>query len=378
MKDDDNDRLIADDGSTGIECEDTGDTHKAEPYNPAKVRVSTKPTILAAIRDRLMHNEIDLKPGFQREFVWNETAQSRLIESMMIKIPIPAFYMDATDEDRWLVVDGLQRLSTIKRFVIDKDLKLTKLEFLKEHEKKTFDELPHNFQRRINETEFTVFLIEKGTPGNVKFNIFKRINTGGEPLSPQEIRHALNQGKPADVLAEMAKYEEFKKATNKSIKEKRMADRECVLRFISFYRNYPESYVFKDFESFDYFLNQCMSEIKTLDDDVITDIREKFKKVMDVASEIFGKDAFRKRYDLKHGLNPINKALFETWSVNLARLNDNELDQIKSRAQQLKEIFMKKMNKAEFGNLFASGTGDPTRIKDRFKEIDDIIKEVIK
>ena len=89
-------------------------------------------------------------------------------------------------------------------------------------------------QRRIAETQVTVYLIQPGTPGEVKFNIFKRINTGGVPLSPQEIRHALNQGAAAEMLRELAKHPAFVRVAGGSLRDQRMTDRECVLRFLAF------------------------------------------------------------------------------------------------------------------------------------------------
>src|SRR5581483_2560482 len=110
--------------------------------------------------NRIRHNEIDLAPDFQRkEGLWKEDARSRLIESILIRIPLPAFYVDATDEEHWLVVDGLQRLSTLRDFVINKSLKLRGLDFLKFLDGKSYDELSRSYQRRIEETQITVYLI---------------------------------------------------------------------------------------------------------------------------------------------------------------------------------------------------------------------------
>ena len=113
-------------------------------------------------------------------------------------------------DDLWEVIDGLQRSTAMRRFLLDKTLKLKGKEFWKEHNGKDFDELPLSLRRRLEETQINVYLIKRGTPDNVRFNIFKRINTGGVPLSGQEIRHALNLGVATDLLKELSESGAFK------------------------------------------------------------------------------------------------------------------------------------------------------------------------
>ncbi|RZB31670.1 MAG: hypothetical protein SRB2_04639 [Desulfobacteraceae bacterium Eth-SRB2] len=127
-----------------------------------------------------------------------------------------------------------------------------------------FNKLPRNFRRRIKETQVTVYLIEKDTPPEVKFNIFKRINTGGLPLSSQEIRHALNQGAATRILKKLAGSDEFKKATDYGIRDHRMAAQECVLRFMAFTLKPYTSYKSSDFDGF---LNSAMVAINKKPDD---------------------------------------------------------------------------------------------------------------
>ncbi len=223
---------------TGIENEEEevdSQERIISPFDPTLIRVHSTQFTIDLLLTRIREGELELAPDFQRKGgIWSTAAQSRLVESLLIRIPLPAFYMDATNEEKWLVVDGLQRLTALKRFVLDKELKLRGLEFLDDLHGKSYDELPRNFQRRINESQVTVYLVERGTPEEVKFNIFKRINTAGLPLSPQEIRHALKQGQATRFLVELAGLQSFKIATDHSIRDDRMADRECALRFLAF------------------------------------------------------------------------------------------------------------------------------------------------
>jgi len=368
------------DDGTGIEKEEIeGDGKITEPFDPTLIRVNHKVMVIDLLVSRIKEKELDLMPDFQRKAgIWSDAVQSRLIESILIRIPLPAFYMDGTDENNWLVVDGLQRLTTIDRFVIKNELELTGLEFLNQIEGKTFKELPRNLQRRIKETQVTVYLIERGTPADVKFNIFKRINTGGLPLSPQEIRHALNQGDATKMLDRLSKSIEFKRATDNGIHDKRMADQECVLRFIAFTITPYYKYKTKDFKDFDTFLNYNMGVLNKMSNQKREDLEKQFLRSMVAAFGLFGKYAFRKLYKEGRDRNPINKALFEAWSVNLNQLTDEQLKILQQKKDTLKQKFIDLMNNdRDFEDAISQGTGDIKKVDYRFRRIEKLLQEVL-
>jgi len=369
-----NQRVYAE-GDTGVEQEETqSEEIITEPFDPTQIRVSPNNMTIDLLCARIREKELNLSPDFQRKGgIWKDGVQSRLIESILIRIPLPAFYIDGTDDDSWQVVDGLQRLTAINRFVIEKELELSELEFLKDLNDKTYDKLPRGFQRRIMETQVTVFKIEKGTPPKVKFNIFKRINTGGLPLSAQEIRHALNQGNSTELLKELAESKEFKLATDYGIRDTRMADRECVLRFLAFT---IESYAEYKVPDLDGFLNEVMAQINQMSNKEIQNLRHQFYRTMKAARDIFGNNAFRKYYGGTYRY-PINKALFETWSVNLNRFSDDQLRELVKRKDELKKAFSKLMGDSSFEGSISQGTGDISKLKTRFSEIEKLIQGVL-
>lgn len=348
------------------------------PFDPTKIRVERSNPTVDLLTTRMLHEEINLSPDFQRKAgIWTEEAQSRLIESILIRIPLPAFYVDATDDDLWLVVDGLQRLTTLKRFIVDKTLKLSGLEFLQDLEGFGFDDLPRSYQRRIEETEITIFAIQAGTPEEVKFNIFKRINTGGLPLSAQEIRNALNGDRVRQFLVELARSREFLSATRSSIRDKRMADRECITRYIAFCRIAPQKYTSNDFDAF---LNKTMRELndpEQVSDSELEDLRRKFLRAMRMSEELWGKWAFRKYYGSNYRLTPINKALFESWAVNLTKLSESDFGVLLKNQKNLESRYVKLIGTEDFSKSISQGTGSPSRVRTRFESIERLIRETI-
>lgn len=350
-------------------------------YDPEKINIATREPTIEQLLRRIDEEALDLAPDFQRQAnIWTLEAKSKLIESILIRIPLPAFYIDATneeaDEDKWVVVDGLQRLSALKQFVIDKSdnrLKLVGLEYLKDLNNKNYDELERRYQRRILETQVTVYLIEKGTPLEVKYNIFKRINTGGVPLSNQELRHALNPGQAIKLVAKLASFSEFKRVVNLSeSKKKRMDDREFVLGFLAFYlisyKEYQE-------ETRDSFLSKALSKINSLSNEDIIKIEGNFKKAMIAAFDIFNNNAFRKISNKNKRKFPLNKSLFEVWSVNLGRLNIENIQILKDRKRKLIDTFVRYVdNDADF---LVSISQVKNKIEHRFETVEKIIQEVL-
>lgn len=363
------------------ETEESDETSNEVPFDPSLIQIYPKPLLLDLMMRRIRQGALDLHPDFQRAAgVWTKTKQSRLIESLLIRIPIPSFYFDASVEDHWLVVDGLQRLSAIHDFISGR-LKLVNLEFLHDFEGLTYAQLPPTFQMRIDETELVCYLIMPGTPLRVKFDIFRRINTGGVPLSQQEIRHALNIGPCTDLIKAMAETEEFVLATGGRLSQLRMADRECALRYLVFSDLDPATYSKKDFNLF---LCDYMTEFNrkyrgvTMDSPEMRRMIDAFRATMTFAHDVFGDLAFRKVQSLNDSRRAINKALFEAWSVAFAKLDGEWRDRVLARKQRLVECFIDRLNTdALFLKSVSTGTGDVAMVHTRFRVVGELITEAI-
>ncbi len=347
-----------------------------QPFDPSKIRVSYKEYPIDLVLKRIGQNELKLNPDFQRSAdIWTLDAQSRLIESVLIRIPLPVFYIDGSEEDSWIVVDGLQRLNTFKKFALDNSLKLQNLEFLKDLHGQTFQTLPRSLQRRFLETTIGIYLIEKGTPERVKLSIFQRINTGGLPLSSQEIRHAVYQGNATRFLNRLAKSDDFTRIIGNKISKERMADKESLLRATAFLMEDYRKYDQKDLDGF---LNYTMSRLQKIDGRTYENLFARVIRSLRIADKISGSELFRKPSDLGEKAKKINRSLFDVWIVALDRVSDQQAsDLVKKRRQLLnsyKNIFKKNQ---EFVSAISSGTGDVKSVHARFSTIENLIKETL-
>ena len=360
----------------GVEVEKEDESLPIEhPFNPEKISIATKSPTIDLIVSRIRENEIDLEPDFQREQMWDNVRKSRLIESLLLRIPIPAFYVAADDEDRWKVVDGIQRMSSINGY-INNGFLLRKLEYLTDFEGKLYEDLPRAMQRRMRETELVVNVISPSTPVEVMFNIFYRINTGGVPLNPQEIRNALTPQHVRDYLKELAQSDEFLRATENSIRSNRMADRECILRFLAFHMDHWVNYSTSTTDLNTYLTN-AMKKIGTLKGEERDQFATDFKKAMDAGFRIFGRDTFRRRgYD--NARTPVNKALLEIWGVALANCSPEQIEILVSKRDALKEESARLMNDdRDFVNAISYSTGNQKRVAKRFTTVEQLVRSML-
>lgn len=350
-----------------------------EPFDPKDVDIISQPMVVANIIERLKEGSIVLEPDFQRSpDLWDDCRQSRLIESLIIRIPLPSFYFDYDDEnDNYIVVDGLQRLWAIRRFTaLDKNdddrLHLTGLEYLKEYDGKTYEELPTTFQRRIREQTITTYVIRPGTPEFVRNSIFTRINTGGLQLTPAEIKNSVYRGQAASLLRELAHSDAFVKATNGKIKSARMLDCEFVNRFLAFYLLGIEKYN----DNLEEYLNKVLLTLKKAPSQELDRCREVFYRVMNTVYAVFGKNAFKKIHvDGKYGR--INKPLFECVTVCLAGLSEQESERLTLNKHAFINRYELLLRNAEFVDVITNGTAKKSSIMKRNTEMKRIILETI-
>lgn len=360
---------------------DNGDIET--PFSTKDVKITTTPITVSSIVNRLSHDEIDLQPDFQRKGgLWDKKKMSRLIESILLKMPLPIFYFDVSDPDRWLVVDGLQRLSTIKRFIVEKDnkrqLKLDHMEFLTHLNGKTYDDLDRPFQRIIEETQLVTYQIEPQTPKEVRYSIFNRINTGGLSLNAQEIRQALNQkGCAVKFLKEVTEKNIFRKVVK--VANDRMLDRELALRFIAF----KLSPNFEHLKTLASFLDDAMEKLDQIaDKSMLDNLSEQLLESLAFSEELLGAEHRFSRAMANTPDNKItktktlNRSMFDVLTVCLSEIENKEQFLLYKTQFEDKFITILQDDNHPLTISINQGTGSKQAVSTRFKEMRKLITTV--
>jgi len=330
---------------------------------------------LRNVLDMIDDGDLDLNPDFQRLRVWSPPQKSRLIESILLRIPLPAFYFSTDAGGKLQVVDGVQRLSTVHSYARggankNGDFPLVDLEYLTEVVGgKFFHQLEGSiWAKRINTTQIVANVIDPQTPSRVKFDIFKRINTGGTPLNAQEIRHCMSGQRSRTLLLTLSQSEEFRLATGGKLSgNKRMADRELVLRALAFIVE-PELEKALAPGSLENLLNNTANKLDSeFSENELTMLERNFREAMTKAHLLFGGRAFRKWPLETESRYPLNRALFDVWGSILTRYPSQALQSNKSA---IVAAFRKLCSEDRFfKDSISSSTADPAKITYRFNEI---------
>ena len=363
--------------ATGVELEvvEPSPPEEPDPWDPEKIRINTKHYSLRQVVDMIEDDDIDLAPDFQRHYVWKDRQRSGLIESLLLGIPLPSFYFNEDDTGKLQVVDGVQRLTTIYRYVKDPKFKLGAVTYLHELEGQGFDDLGPLFRRRVTGAQFVAHVIDPQTPYRVKFDIFRRINTGGSPLSAQEIRHCMSKDRSRKFLKDLVEDRSFKIATGGALQNHpRMADREVALRFVAFRLFTPDEYA--QHGSFDEFLGSVTERLDDPASEDIDQLRADFVRAMKNGYTVFREHAFRKWPTYAIRKSPINRALFESWSTVLA---DHDEVAVQGRAEALANRAREMMTgDFEFIDSISGSTGTVRNVRTRLGKVREAAAETLR
>lgn len=332
-------------------------------------------TLLIRNENRTVHDvlrRIDkgsfiMDPDFQRDFIWPEGKQCKLIESVMMRIPLPVFYLAENTDGQMIVVDGLQRLSTFQRFVKN-DLKL-KLPHQPELDGRYFQDLSPKLQNRVEDCNLVLYVIDAKVPTQALLDIFERVN-GGIPLTRQQMRNCLYSGQATRFLKSEAAARIFIKATGNSLNKKTMRDRELINRFCAFKLLGPGLYK----GDMDDFLAKALDKMNGLPEFELEALSKQFRASMANNYLVYGKHAFRKHRSPFDGRSVINASL---WDVMATELSVYSKSQVEANKEKLQEATYDLFTNYLFQEAISLGTNQVARVKERFSLAREMLKEVL-
>lgn len=306
---------------------------QGEIYPDAVLNIDSVPASVFQLKRRKEKSpsQLDLGPEFQRGLVWTSKQKSELIESLLMGIPLPLFYVKENEDGVYIIVDGKQRLSTMFDY-IDNKFALGNLRILKDYKGKYFKMLTPAEQSKIEDFSLTLHVIKPPTSDQVTFDLFDRVNRSGTRLNNQEMRNALYQGHSTVLLKNLAATDEFKMAVGDENLSKRMKDRYMILRFLAFYlwkcgiSIDPDTQEPMQYKSnLEDFLSKSMRFLNKLDIAELNQLNFEamFKATMVTCYTVLGKDCFRLPAKVgSASRRPLNMALFETISYYISQLSE--------------------------------------------------------
>lgn len=326
--------------------------------------------------------DLILRPEYQRNFVASDQIASRLIESILIDVPIPVVYLAEEADGTYSVIDGQQRLTSFLSFLDGKfpdgrPFKLSGLKILSEQKRKSFEELEPELKKKIRSTTIHSIIIKNESDPDIKFEIFERLNTGSTKLNEDEIRNNVYRGAYIKLLAQLGENSVFHDLVKKENYKKRMIYRGMILRFFALseksYINYKSS--------MKQFCNKELRDNKNITIEKADEYKKRFEHCLDLVKVVFGEHAFRRYIPGGDGeagswsTSQINMALFDLQMVGFVNYSKN---QVLANADAIREELLGLMiTDVVFQNVIGYKTSDTDNVKKRFKIYMDMLERVI-
>ena len=295
------------------------------------VLIRTEPRTVYEVLRRMEAGFYIMNPEFQRDFIWPEDKQSKLIESVLMRIPLPVFYLAEDDAGHMIVVDGLQRLSTFKRF-FDNELRL-KLPGRRELDGKRFNDkdFAANLKNRFEDCNLMLYIIDHKVPERVRLDIFERVNSG-VPLSRQQMRNCLYMGQATRFLKEEATTRCLSGSDGSKPEDLHDAGPGVRQPFFCAFQLLQIAL----YKEMDDFLAEALKKMNRLTTAQIQELSQELRNALRNNFRVFGKHAFRKHTARQKDRSVVNASLWDVMSTGLSRIPESV---VKQRAKDLRAAF---------------------------------------
>ena len=306
-------------------------------------------------------SETLIVPEIQRDYVWDNGKASRLIESLLLNIPIPVLYFAETPAAKWEIIDGQQRIVSVVRF-LQNEFALSGIQVLSDFARMRFRQLPEREQRYLERRTMRAVVISPDSHPSMTFEVFARLNTGSVALNTQEIRNALYRGPFNRMLRRLVTNADLREAIATRHPRNRMVDEELLLRFFAL-RDRIRSYR----PPLSRFLNEFMGANQNAGDNVLSRFESDFAETIATVNAVLGGGAFRITDEEGTVLERnVNRALFDAQMLAFSWVRGG--DPVSSRQALLTE-FAELYDDSEFLDSISRATGDRNRLLLRVRRV---------
>ena len=346
------------------------------PKEVRKLRTQPYDKSIIDLMGMIERNEIDLRPNYQRNSVWDNKRASLLIESIWLNIPIPQIFVSVEENGMWNVIDGQQRLTSLWRYYKN-EFKLRGLEVLSELNGYSYSTLDDKPQRLLHGGNIRIVALHEDSHPDIKFDVFMRINQGAVQLNAQELRNCLYRGDLNNSLHNLAKTPQLLDILNLSKPHTRFKDIEMILRYFAVSNSYKQ-----DFRNYPgimkKFLNDYMGEHRYASESEISNNEQNYIENLNKVFEIFGKESFKKWDVLSSQFD--SKLNLSLMDCQMIAVEKHSLDTIVNYKDELKKAFISTFESnepANFHEAITSGTSSKVKLELRVSFMTNIFDEII-